>query len=40
MIHRADLLTVLCAAVPAEALRSGVTVNGVRPDGTVTPRTS
>jgi 2-polyprenyl-6-methoxyphenol hydroxylase-like FAD-dependent oxidoreductase len=36
MIHRADLLAVLCAAVPAEALRSGVTVNGVRPDGTVT----
>ena len=36
MIHRADLLAVLCAAVPAEALCSGVTVNGVRPDGTVT----
>jgi 2-polyprenyl-6-methoxyphenol hydroxylase-like FAD-dependent oxidoreductase len=35
MIHRADLLAVLCAAVPAEALRSGVTVNGVQPDGTV-----
>jgi 2-polyprenyl-6-methoxyphenol hydroxylase-like FAD-dependent oxidoreductase len=35
MIHRADLLALLCAAVPAEALRSGVTVTGVRPDGTV-----
>ena len=35
MIHRADLLAVLCAAVPAEALRGGVTVTGVRPDGTV-----
>jgi len=35
MIHRADLLALLCAAVPAEALRSGVTVSGVRPDGTV-----
>ncbi len=35
MIHRADLLAVLCAAVPAEALRSGVTVSEVRPDGTV-----
>ena len=35
MIHRADLLAVLCAAVPAEALRSGVTVPEIRPDGTV-----
>jgi 2-polyprenyl-6-methoxyphenol hydroxylase-like FAD-dependent oxidoreductase len=35
MIHRADLLAVLCAAVPAEALRSGVPVSEVRPDGTV-----
>ena len=35
MIHRADLLAVLCAAVPAGAPRTGVTVNGVRSDGTV-----
>ncbi len=35
MIHRADLLEVLRAAVPAEALRGGITVTGVRPDGTV-----
>ena len=35
MIHRADLLAVLLAAVPEEALRPGVTVAGVRPDGTV-----
>ena len=35
MIHRADLLAVLLAAVPDEALRPGVTVTGVRPDGTV-----
>src|SRR5215813_11095865 len=35
MIHRADLLEVLRAAVPGEALRPGVTVTGVRPDGTV-----
>ena len=33
MIHRADLLAVLCAAVPGESLRPGVTVSGVRPDG-------
>ena len=33
MIHRADLFAVLCAAVPAEALRSGVTVSGVGPTG-------
>src|SRR5262249_61644552 len=37
MIHGADLWGVVGAAVPAEALRSGVTVNGVRPDGTVAP---
>jgi 2-polyprenyl-6-methoxyphenol hydroxylase-like FAD-dependent oxidoreductase len=35
MIHRADLLAVLRAAVPADALRLGATVTGVRPDGTV-----
>jgi len=35
MIHRADLLAVLLAAVPGQALRPGVTVTGVRPDGTV-----
>jgi 2-polyprenyl-6-methoxyphenol hydroxylase-like FAD-dependent oxidoreductase len=35
MIHRADLLAVLRAAVPGEALRPGVTVTGVRPEGTV-----
>jgi hypothetical protein len=35
MIHRADLLAVLCAAVPGESLRRGVTVSGVRPDGSV-----
>ncbi len=34
MIHRADLLGVLRAAVPAEVLRGGITVTGVRP-GTV-----
>jgi len=35
MIHRADLLAVLLAAVPGQALRPGITVTGVRPDGTV-----
>jgi 2-polyprenyl-6-methoxyphenol hydroxylase-like FAD-dependent oxidoreductase len=35
MIHRADLLAVLATAVPREALRCGVTVTGVLPDGTV-----
>jgi 2-polyprenyl-6-methoxyphenol hydroxylase-like FAD-dependent oxidoreductase len=35
MIHRADLLAVLRAAVPAGALHPLVTVTGVRPDGTV-----
>lgn len=35
MVHRADLLDVLRAAVPPEALRPGVVVRGVRPDGTV-----
>jgi 2-polyprenyl-6-methoxyphenol hydroxylase-like FAD-dependent oxidoreductase len=35
MIHRADLLAVLRAAVPEEALRPGVTVTGVQPDGKV-----
>ncbi len=35
MIHRADLLAALRAAVPQEALRPGITVSGVRPDGTV-----
>jgi 2-polyprenyl-6-methoxyphenol hydroxylase-like FAD-dependent oxidoreductase len=36
MIHRADLLAVLRAAVPGEVLRPGTTVTAVRPDGTVT----
>jgi 2-polyprenyl-6-methoxyphenol hydroxylase-like FAD-dependent oxidoreductase len=35
MIHRADLLAVLRAAVPAQALRPGVIVTRVQPDGTV-----
>jgi 2-polyprenyl-6-methoxyphenol hydroxylase-like FAD-dependent oxidoreductase len=35
MVHRADLLAVLHAAVPAGALRPGTTVSAVRPDGTV-----
>ena len=35
MIHRADLLAVLRAAVPEEALRPGIAVSEVRPDGTV-----
>ena len=35
MIHRADLLAVLLSAVPDEALRPGVTVTGVQPEGTV-----
>jgi 2-polyprenyl-6-methoxyphenol hydroxylase-like FAD-dependent oxidoreductase len=35
MIHRADLLGVLRAAVPEETLRPGVAVSGVRPEGTV-----
>jgi len=35
MIHRADLLGVLRAAVPDEALRPWRTVTEVRPDGTV-----
>jgi 2-polyprenyl-6-methoxyphenol hydroxylase-like FAD-dependent oxidoreductase len=35
MIHRADLLAVLRAAVPDQALHPGTTVTGVRPDGTV-----
>src|SRR5215469_14161966 len=33
MLHRADLLAVLRAAVPEEALRPGITVSEVRPDG-------
>jgi 2-polyprenyl-6-methoxyphenol hydroxylase-like FAD-dependent oxidoreductase len=36
MIHRADLLAVLLAAVPGQALRPGTTVTAVQPDGTVT----
>ena len=36
MVHRADLLDVLRSAVPADALRPGVTVRSARPDGTVT----
>lgn len=35
MIHRADLLAVLRAAVPEQALRPGTTVTGVQPEGTV-----
>ncbi len=35
MIHRADLVAVLRAALPDEALRGGVTVRRVRLDGTV-----
>jgi 2-polyprenyl-6-methoxyphenol hydroxylase-like FAD-dependent oxidoreductase len=35
MIHRADLLAVLRAAVPGGVLHPGTTVNAVRPDGTV-----
>ncbi|MGH4030519.1 FAD-dependent oxidoreductase [Actinomycetota bacterium Odt1-20B] len=35
MVHRADLLDTLRAAVPAEDLRPGVTVEAVRADGTV-----
>src|SRR6266516_7009219 len=35
MIHRADLLAALRAAVPEEALRPGITVSEVRPDGMV-----
>jgi 2-polyprenyl-6-methoxyphenol hydroxylase-like FAD-dependent oxidoreductase len=36
MIHRADLLAVLRAAVPQGALRPGISVSAVRADGTVT----
>jgi 2-polyprenyl-6-methoxyphenol hydroxylase-like FAD-dependent oxidoreductase len=36
MIHRADLLEVLRAAVPRQSLRHGVAVRGAAPDGTVT----
>jgi 2-polyprenyl-6-methoxyphenol hydroxylase-like FAD-dependent oxidoreductase len=35
MIHRADLLGVLRAAVPTRSLRAGITVTAVRADGTV-----
>lgn len=35
MIHRADLLAALLAALPGQALRPGTTVTAVRPDGTV-----
>jgi len=35
MIHRADLLAVLRAAVPGRVLHPGTTVSAVRPDGTV-----
>jgi len=35
MIHRADLLAVLHAAVPGQALRPGITVSRVTADGTV-----
>jgi 2-polyprenyl-6-methoxyphenol hydroxylase-like FAD-dependent oxidoreductase len=36
MVHRAGLLDVLLAAVPAEVRHSGVTVTAVGPDGSVT----
>ncbi|MEV6070725.1 FAD-dependent monooxygenase [Nocardia sp. NPDC052001] len=36
MIHRADLLDMLRAALPHNTLRTGITVTEVRPDGTVT----
>jgi 2-polyprenyl-6-methoxyphenol hydroxylase-like FAD-dependent oxidoreductase len=36
MIHRANLLAVLLATVPDEALRPGTMVTAVQPDGTVT----
>ena len=35
LVHRADLLADLRAAVPGESLRNGITVQAVRPDGTV-----
>ncbi|WP_039797343.1 FAD-dependent monooxygenase [Nocardia araoensis] len=35
MLHRADLVNVLRSAIPAEALRTGVTVAEARADGTV-----
>ncbi|MCP3805166.1 FAD-dependent monooxygenase [Allokutzneria sp. A3M-2-11 16] len=35
MVHRADLLEILHAAIPADALRPGVDVHEVRRDGTV-----
>lgn len=35
MVHRADLLDILFAALPPETLRPGVTVAAVREDGTV-----
>ncbi|MFS8479353.1 MAG: FAD-dependent monooxygenase [Micromonosporaceae bacterium] len=35
VLHRADLLSALLAAVPAQSLRTGVVVRAVRPDGTV-----
>jgi 2-polyprenyl-6-methoxyphenol hydroxylase-like FAD-dependent oxidoreductase len=34
-VHRAELLSVLRAAVPERSLRNGVTVSRLRPDGTV-----
>ncbi|MEU8900065.1 FAD-dependent monooxygenase [Nocardia sp. NPDC048505] len=36
LLHRADLLEILRAAVPESALRTGVTVRAAHPDGTVT----
>ncbi|MRH89961.1 NAD(P)-binding protein [Nocardia sp. SYP-A9097] len=36
MMHRADLLDILRAAVPESALRTGISVSEVRADGTVT----
>ncbi|MBD0743183.1 FAD-dependent monooxygenase [Streptomyces sp. CBMA152] len=35
VLHRAELLDILCAALPEQVLRPGVAVRRVRPDGTV-----
>ncbi|AHH19109.1 putative FAD-binding monooxygenase [Nocardia nova SH22a] len=34
-LHRADLISILAAAVPAECVRHGTEVTGVRPDGRI-----
>lgn len=36
MVHRADLLDILRSAVPAEVIRTGITVSEAHPDGVVT----